>query len=189
MEAVRVPPSAWITSQSTVMVRSPSARIRRRRAATADQALDLEGAPALLAARGLAGGARVGGARQHAVLGGDPALPLPAGRGARGPRRSRCRSRGCRRLDQDRAFGVPGEPRSMRMGRSSSGARPLGLTLESPVSDAVRCRASARPAAVVLSANGAESCHGARAPRSPRRSRRLRPPSAACKARRSVSSF
>jgi hypothetical protein len=44
--------------------------------AAADQALDLLGAPALLAGRGLALHAAAGGARQHAVLGGDPALAL-----------------------------------------------------------------------------------------------------------------
>jgi len=43
--------------------------------AAPDQALDFLGAAALLAPRGLAVRTRVGGARQHAVLGGDPALP------------------------------------------------------------------------------------------------------------------
>src|SRR5690606_30909696 len=45
---------------------------------TADQALDLQRAPALLAAGGLAVGAGVGGARQHAVLRGHPARTLAA---------------------------------------------------------------------------------------------------------------
>ena len=41
--------------------------------AAADQALDLDRAAALLAGRGLAPRALRGGARQHAVFGGDPA--------------------------------------------------------------------------------------------------------------------
>ncbi len=46
MPAVRVPPSAWSTSQSTRMVYSPNAIVRHRRAErAADQALDLLGAP------------------------------------------------------------------------------------------------------------------------------------------------
>jgi len=43
-----------------------------------DEALDLHGAPALAAARGFALGAVGGGAGQHAVFGGDPALALAA---------------------------------------------------------------------------------------------------------------
>src|SRR3569623_80945 len=42
----------------------------------ADQALDFHGAAALLALRGLALGALAGGARQHAVFGGDPAAAV-----------------------------------------------------------------------------------------------------------------
>src|SRR5690606_39218142 len=42
----------------------------------ADQALDFQCAAALLAAAGLAIVTRMGAARQHAVLGGDPALAL-----------------------------------------------------------------------------------------------------------------
>ena len=77
--AVRVPPSACSTSQSRVMVRSPSAlAVDAGAQRAADQALDLQRAPALLAARGLAVVAGVGGARQHAVLGGDPAFALAA---------------------------------------------------------------------------------------------------------------
>ena len=49
-----------------------------RAQAAADQALNLERAAALRAARGLARRAGVRGARQHAVLGRDPALaPCP----------------------------------------------------------------------------------------------------------------
>ena len=77
IEAVRVPPSAWITSQSTVICRSPSAgEVDHRAQRAPDQALDLQRAPALLAGGGLAPRALVGGARQHAVFGGDPAAPL-----------------------------------------------------------------------------------------------------------------
>ena len=77
IEAVRVPPSAWITSQSMVIWRSPSAcRSITERKRAADQPLDLDGAAALLAGRGLAAGALGGGARQHAVFGGDPAAAL-----------------------------------------------------------------------------------------------------------------
>jgi hypothetical protein len=77
---VRVPPSACSTSQSSVIWRSPSAARGRRHGAqaAADQALDFLGAAGLLALGGLARGARVGGARQHAVFGGDPALALAA---------------------------------------------------------------------------------------------------------------
>ena len=73
--AQRVPPSAFSTSQSSVMVISPiAARSTTARKAAADQALDFLGAAGLLAARGLAVAAGVGGARQHAVFGGHPAL-------------------------------------------------------------------------------------------------------------------
>ena len=58
--AVRVPPSAWITSQSMVIWRSPSAgEVEHRAQAAADQPLDLDGAAALLAGRGLAARALV----------------------------------------------------------------------------------------------------------------------------------
>ena len=75
MLAVRVPPSAWITSQSICRVRSPSScRSIDRAQRAADQALDFLGAAGLLAARGFAVAARIRGARQHAVFGGQPAL-------------------------------------------------------------------------------------------------------------------
>ena len=45
---------------------------------TADEALDLMGATAELAANCLAIGTGVGGAGKHAVLGGDPTRPLAA---------------------------------------------------------------------------------------------------------------
>ena len=49
MAAVRVPPSAWITSQSSVICCSPSAEVDHRAQRTTDQALDLHRAAALLA--------------------------------------------------------------------------------------------------------------------------------------------
>src|SRR5690606_7946023 len=50
-------------------------QIHRRTQRTADQTLDLQRTTTLLAAAGLALHALAGGARQHAVLGSDPALP------------------------------------------------------------------------------------------------------------------
>ena len=103
--------------------------VEHRAQRAADQALDLLRAAALLAARRLAVAARVGGARQHAVLGGDPALAAAAvvrrhalldrggaqhpgvgrRRPAPSPRRARCSGgRGC-------------------TGRSASAARPPDL--------------------------------------------------------------
>ena len=73
----------------------------------ADEPLDLLRAPALLALGGFARGARVRGARQHAVLGGDPALALAAQErrhaflDAGGAQHARIAE-----LDQHRAFGV-----------------------------------------------------------------------------------
>src|SRR3981189_2683272 len=75
IEAVLVPPSAWMTSQSTGILRSPSAS-RATAARAADQALDFDGAAALLAGGGLAAGAFQRGARQHTVFGRDPAAAL-----------------------------------------------------------------------------------------------------------------
>jgi hypothetical protein len=79
MAAVRVPPSACSTSQSS-SDGALAQRLQVEHAAqrAADQALDLLRAPALLAARGLAVAAGVGGARQHAVLGRDPAFAAAA---------------------------------------------------------------------------------------------------------------
>src|SRR5262249_53451581 len=75
--------------------------------AAADEALDLLGAPGLLAARGLAVAAGVGCARQHAVLGGEPALTAALEErrhfffDARGADDARVAE-----LDQHRTFGV-----------------------------------------------------------------------------------
>ena len=73
MLAVRVPPSAWSTSQSTRMVYSPKAMVPiAARSDRPDQPLNLLGASARAVA--LALGALQRGARQHGVLGGDPTL-------------------------------------------------------------------------------------------------------------------
>ena len=86
------------------------AQIDYRAQAAADQALDLLGAAALLALGRLARAAGVGGARQHAVLGGQPALALAAQEvrhtvlDAGGAQHA-----GVAEADQHRAFGVSGE--------------------------------------------------------------------------------
>ena len=77
MLAVRVPPSAWSTSQSTVTVRSPS----RPRSTTPRRDRPIEALDLVRPAADLAGGRLAlrplgGGARQHGVLGGDPAAAL-----------------------------------------------------------------------------------------------------------------
>ena len=108
MAAVRVPPSAWITSQSMEICRSPSLG----RSTTARSARPIrrwiscvrpEGWPTVdLAPRALGGGAR-----QHAVLGRHPAAPL-----ALEPRRHallqarRAVDVGVAELDQAGALGV-----------------------------------------------------------------------------------
>jgi hypothetical protein len=111
MAAVRVPPSAWITSQSKVMVRSPSAS----KSSTARSARPIRRWISMvrpscrprLASRLDPG---VGGARQHAVFGRHPAPPLALEKrrhplldagGADHP--------GIAELHQHRAFGVLGE--------------------------------------------------------------------------------
>ena len=79
MLAVRVPPSACSTSQSTTTWRSPSAFMSHARPqAAADQALDLDGAPALLALGRLAVDALGRRTGQHRVLGRHPALARAA---------------------------------------------------------------------------------------------------------------
>src|ERR1700716_563085 len=83
--AVRVPPSAWMTSQSTVICRSPRAgRSAIERMLRPVSRWDSHGRPILLAGGGPAARAVEGGARQHAVFGGDPAarLALKPGRQA-----------------------------------------------------------------------------------------------------------
>ena len=79
----------------------------------ADEALDLVGAAADLAALGLAGGAGEGGAGEHAVLGGDPAAA-----GVAQPGRDSlldggvAEDAGVAGLDEDGAFGHGDEARS-----------------------------------------------------------------------------
>src|SRR5262249_39080236 len=76
----------------------------------ADQALDLLRAAGLLAARGLAVGARVGRARQHAVLGGHPAAARIAHPGRHLlVDRGGAEHVGVAELHQARALGVAGK--------------------------------------------------------------------------------
>jgi len=73
IEAVRVPPSASITSQSIRIWRSPQRlEIRHRAQRPADQSLDLVRAPAGMPAVHLALDPFRRGAGQHAVLGRHP---------------------------------------------------------------------------------------------------------------------
>ena len=70
----------------------------------ADQALDLQRPAGLLAGRRLAARALGGGARQHAVFGGDPALAAAAQPGRHLARRgSPCTAHGCRRSGPGRS--------------------------------------------------------------------------------------
>ncbi len=108
MAAVRVPPSAWSTSQSSTIVFSPNAFVsitaRRLRPTSrliswvraADPALD-----------GLAVAAGVRGPRQHRVLRGHPALAaaLAPARDA-GRERGGAQHAGLAELDQHAALGV-----------------------------------------------------------------------------------
>src|SRR5690606_35041159 len=77
--------------------------------AAADQALDLEGAAALLAARGFAVAAGMSGAGQHAVLGRDPTLALAAQEGGHPVLDAgSAQHAGAAEGDQHRALRVPG---------------------------------------------------------------------------------
>ena len=77
IEAVRVPPSAWMhVAVDGDLALAERFQIDRGAQRAADQALDFDGAAALLAGGGLAAGALQRGARQHAVFGGDPAAAL-----------------------------------------------------------------------------------------------------------------
>jgi hypothetical protein len=110
MAAVRVPPSAWMTSQSTVIWRSPSSRqIDNGAQRAADQALDFQRAAALLAGGGLAAHAVAGRARQHAVFGRHPALAAPCA-ARRNPlfEAGGAQHMGVAELDQAGALGVFG---------------------------------------------------------------------------------
>ena len=140
------------------------AQVDDRAQRTSDQALDLLRASALLAAGGLARGARVGGARQHAVLGRDPALALAAHErrhaflDARGAQHA-----GVAELDQHRALGVAGEAagdpdRAQLFGRAAAGSHGAAL---------LGCRVSGR-----ASARRRRWCCRRRAPCRSRRARR-----------------
>ena len=125
MDAVRVPPSAWSTSQSTITVRSPKrGRVHDGAQRAADQPLDFvrpAGGPALddLARRALGGGAR-----QHGVLRRHPAVAAAAQE-----RRhalfhgSRAEHARIADRDQRRPFGGGRYPVSMSTGRIWSGRR------------------------------------------------------------------
>ena len=77
IDAVRVPPSATSTSQSSLIVYSPNAKIVEHRAnAPPDESLNLLRAPAEL--RAFARRPRLRRARQHRVLGGEPAFAAAA---------------------------------------------------------------------------------------------------------------
>src|SRR5690606_28096415 len=77
--------------------------------AAPDQALDLHGAPALPAARRFALGALAGCARQHAVLGGEPAFTLAAQEGGDlFLDAGRAQHAGVAKRNQYRSFGMPG---------------------------------------------------------------------------------
>ena len=75
--AVRVPPSACSTSQSMTIVFSPSASVDHGAKCAADQARDLMGSAADLARTDSRSFRVLRGARQHRVLGRDPAQPAP----------------------------------------------------------------------------------------------------------------
>ena len=108
IEAVRVPPSAWMTSQSTVICRSPSAwrSTTERRLRPISRWISTV-RPPCLPARRLAPRALERGARQHAVFGGDPAarLALEPGRQPVFERRGH-QHMGVAELHEAGAFGV-----------------------------------------------------------------------------------
>ncbi len=136
MAAVRVPPSAWSTSQSIRdLALAEAGEIDHGAQAAADQALDFLGAAALLAAGGLAVGAGMGGARQHAVFRRDPALAGIAQEG-RHPllHRSGAEHMGVAELGQARAFGVDGhagfEHDRAQLVRGAAGSSHEGLSIQ-----------------------------------------------------------
>ena len=108
MDAVRVPPSACSTSQSIVMVRSPSAfrSITARSERPMSRWISCV-RPLCLPFAASRAAARVRRARQHAVLGGHPALALAA-QECRHAFFDAGRAQHARvaELDEHRAFGV-----------------------------------------------------------------------------------
>ncbi len=124
IDAQRVPPSAWRTSQSRVIWRSPSAL----RSVTARRLRPIRRwiswvRPVCLPFAASRAGARVGRPRQHPVFGGDPALALAAQEGrqvfldAGGTQNP-----GLAHLDQHRTFGMEGE-----VARQADGTDLVGL--------------------------------------------------------------
>src|SRR6056297_1344137 len=113
--------------------------IRHGAQRAADQTLYLLGAPALPAAGGLPGHARVRGAGQHAVLGGDPALLTPPEPGRHAVLHAgRAQHAGVAALDEDGALGVAGvignESQRMEAAVVLSLWGPLARTARSPSS-------------------------------------------------------
>ena len=123
-------------------------QVDHRAQRAADQALDLLRAAGLLAARRLARRARMGGARQHAVFGRDPALAA-ARAGTPGTPSSTLAVHSTRvspKPTSTEPSACSVKARAKDSARSSSGARPLGRTLMRPASAAprrwcCRCRA------------------------------------------------
>jgi len=103
-------------------------QIEHRAHRAADQALDFLGAPGLLAAGGFTVRARVGGARQHAVLGGDPAFATALLVGWHlGQHAGGAQHLGVAKGTQDSTFGVTGvvagqSNRAQRIGCASAGS-------------------------------------------------------------------
>ena len=128
-----------------------------------DEALDLHGAPALAAARGLARHALGGRARQHAVLGRDPALPGAAQEARHLLEHARVAQHArVAELDQHRALGMLGVA-----ARDADGPQLVG-------------GASARSHRSLLGASGRASIAEAASALSPRRARARPAPRAGC---------
>ena len=124
MAAVRVPPSAWRTSQSRMMVRSPSAFMSttERRDRPMSRWISWVRPPTLPRSDSR-GGAGEGGAGKHAVFGGDPAaagVAEPAGNASLD--RGIAEDAGIAGFDEDGALGGAGRsPGVRRMDRRSVG--------------------------------------------------------------------
>ena len=129
MAAVRVPPSAWSTSQSMMIWRSP----RSSSAVTARSERPIRRWISWVRPRLLAGGrfaprALGGGARQHAVFRRHPAAAAAAQEGRRLVLEARgAQHMGIAEFHQAGAFGMFHDPGSRVTGRISSCWRPEGL--------------------------------------------------------------
>ena len=142
--AVRVPPSASSTSQSSdddALAERLEVGDRAQRAARSGA-----GSPARARRSGwCAACARRSARGSMRVLGRDPAAcPGRAATAARGPRRWRCTARGCAHRHERRALGVRMTPRSILSGRSWRGLRP---SRRGAPASARRARARGSPAA------------------------------------------